>query len=207
MRSFVLLAILLLAVSVRAQAPEPPSPTAAKVDAIGFALIHPLFSADYMCSEHFEGQLNYPGDDLGADCIVTGGLSTDETSGFSKAYKTDGKTNEDWYGWREPVLAPITGTVARIHVNPVVNKPGEMGKPPASFVVFRHDDGMMVLVAHVADIAVKEGDKVTAGQPFAKVGNNGFSRSPHIHIGAWRDMTPLQIRFDLRAKGLLRKKA
>ncbi|MBK9162822.1 MAG: M23 family metallopeptidase [Acidobacteria bacterium] len=205
MRFFFLFAILLLAVSVSAQSPEPAAPPA-KSDAIGFALIHPLFNADYMCSEHFEGQLKYPGDDLGADCIVTGGLSADESSGFSKAYKTDGKTNEDWYGWKETVLAPINGTVARIHINPVVNKPGEMGKPPASFVVFKHDDGLMVLVAHVADVTVKEGDKVTAGQPFAKVGNNGFSRSPHIHIGAWREKTPLQIRFDLRAKGLLRKK-
>ncbi len=205
MRSSFRFAILLLAASAQAQALEPAAPPAPS-DAIGFALIHPLFNADYMCSEHYEGQLKYPGDDLGADCIVTGGLSADESSGFSKVYKTDGKTNEDWYGWKEPVLAPITGTLARIHINPIVNKPGEMGKPPASFVIFKHDDGLMVLVAHVADVTVKEGDKVTAGQPFAKVGNNGFSRSPHIHIGAWRVKTPLQIRFDLRAKGLLRKK-
>lgn len=206
MRSIILVALLSFAVSAVAQSPEPVSPPPAKLDAIGFALVHPLFDADYMCSEHFEGQLKYPGDDLGADCLVTGGLSADESSGFSKFYKSDGKTNEDWYGWNVPVLAPITGTVARIHINPSINKPGEMGKPPASFVVFKHDDGLMVLVAHVAEVAVKEGDKVTAGQPFAKVGNNGFSRSPHIHIGAWRDKTPLQIRFDLRAKGLLRKK-
>ncbi|MGE3465344.1 MAG: M23 family metallopeptidase, partial [Pyrinomonadaceae bacterium] len=173
---------------------------------IEYLMIHPIVKSYFMCGEHWEGQLKYQGDALGADCMVTGGLSADESSGFSKPYKTDGKTNEDWYGWMEPVLAPISGTVARVNINPVVNKPGELGKPPASFVVFKHDDGTMVLIAHVAEITVKEGDKVIAGQPFAKIGNNGFGRNPHVHIGAWRDKTPLQIRFDLRAAARLHNK-
>jgi murein DD-endopeptidase MepM/ murein hydrolase activator NlpD len=56
-----------------------------------------------------------------------------------------------------------------------------------------------VLVAHVTDVTVRVGDLVDAGAPVAKMGNNGFGRNPHIHVGAWRDETPLQIRFDLRA--------
>lgn len=167
--------------------------------------IHPLFKAHYSCSEHWEGQLQYPGDALGSDCIVYGGLPTDGKAGFVRAYRTDGLTNEDWYGWGETVLAPLDSTVMKIVINPVVNKPGQMGKPPASFVVFKHADGTMVMVAHVADVTLKEGETVTAGQPFAKVGNNGFSRAPHIHVGAWRGKSPLQIRFDLRALGKLHK--
>ena len=123
-----------------------------------------------------------------------------------RSFRTNGLTNEDWYGWQEPVLAPFAASVERININSVVNKPGELGKPPASFVIFKREDGTRVLIAHVADVTVKEGDRVTAGQPFAKVGNNGFSRSPHIHVGAWREKTPLQIQFDLRAAARLVKK-
>ncbi|WP_147302681.1 M23 family metallopeptidase [Thalassotalea euphylliae] len=35
-----------------------------------------------------------------------------------------------------------------------------------------------------------------AGESIAKVGNNGYSCNPHIHVGAWKDNLPLQIRFD-----------
>lgn len=174
--------------------------------AIGQAMIHPLFKVSYSCSEHWEGQLPYPGDALGSDCIVYGGLPADGRSGFVRAFRTDGLANEDWYGWGETVLAPFDSTVEKININPVVNKPGQLGKPPASFVVFKHADGTMVLLAHVADVLVKEGDTVKGGQPFARVGNNGYGRAPHIHVGAWRGKTPLQIRFDLRAMGKLNKK-
>ena len=187
--------------------PEPAANKPASTAPIEAVIIHPLFAANYACSEHWEGQLKYPGDSLGSDCMVFGGLAADGGSGFSKTYKTDGLTNEDWYGWGEAVLAPFDSVVEKIHINPVVNTPGKLGKPPASFVIFKHSDGTRVMLAHVADVSVKEGDPITAGKPFGKVGNNGFGRAPHIHVGAWREKTPLQIRFDLRAAGeLFRKK-
>lgn len=192
---------LLIATPYVAQDPAPI--TASAATPIGLVEIHPLFAADYGCSEHWEGQLNYPGDALGSDCFVYGGSLSRET-GFLRTFKTDGSTNQDWYGWGQPVLAPIDSVVAKININPVENKPGQIGKGASTFVVFKHADGTMVMVGHVSDISVKEGDGVTAGQPFAKVGNNGFSRAPHIHVGAWRGKTPLQIRFDLRALARLR---
>lgn len=203
MKMPICLAALILTISFAAPAQGPAKPVEKDAPAapIDLVTIHPLFSASYACSEHWEGQLKYPGDSLGSDCIVFGGLPADGKSGFSKAYKTDGSTNEDWYGWGEAVLAPFDAVVERVHINPVVNKPGSLGKPPASFVLFKHSDDTRVMVAHVAEVTVKLGDTVTAGQPFAKVGNNGFGRAPHIHVGAWRDKTPLQIRFDLRAAG------
>ena len=68
-------------------------------------------------------------------------------------------------------------------------------------IQFRNADGVIVVFAHVTEIAVKVGDTVKAGQVVAKVGNNGVARAPHIHIGAYReaDAVPLQIRWDLRA--------
>jgi hypothetical protein len=203
MKTPTLFAALILTLSFAAAAQEPAKPAekVAQTGPIESATIHPLFSASYACSEHWEGQLKYPGDSLGSDCIVFGGLPTDGQTGFVKAYKTDGMTNEDWYGWGEPVLAPFDSVVERVNINPVVNKPGSLGKPPASFVIFKHADGTRVMLGHVTDVTVKAGDPVIAGQPIAKVGNNGFGRAPHIHVGAWRDKTPLQIRFDLRAAG------
>ena len=201
---FPIVAAFFLAAAVTAQIPDPlPKPPNDKP--IEQAVIHPLFALDFGCSEHWEGQLPYPGDALGKDCFVYGGkISGDE--GFLRTFKTNGSTNEDWYGWGTEVLAPFDSTVVRINVNPVVNQPGKMGKGPATFVLFTHADGTNVMVGHVTDITVKEGDPVVAGQPFAKMGNNGFSRAPHIHVGAWREKTPLQIRFDLRAMGKLRNR-
>ena len=200
-----LLVLLLTSVMAGAQAPEPVGKEASTAP-IEQVTIHPLFKVHYSCSEHWEGQLPYPGDALGSDCIIFGGLPADGKSGFVRAFRTDGMTNEDWFGWGEAVLAPFDATVSKVNINAVVNKPGQLGKPPASYVIFKHADGTMVMVGHVAEVTVKEGDSVRAGQAFAKVGNNGYGRAPHIHVGAWRGKTPLQIRFDLRAMGKLQKK-
>ena len=187
------------------QFPPPKAPPPDPSVPIESVLLHPLFAADFVCSEHHEGQLPYLGDALGSDCMVMGGLGDDGTSGFMSPYRSDGKTNADWYGWQAPVLAPIAGTVDRVHVNPVLNTPGEMGRPPATLVLLTGADGTHVMLAHLADVTVKQGDTVKAGQPLGVVGNNGFARAPHIHIGAWRGTTPLQIRFDLRAMAALRE--
>ena len=204
MKRFILTFTLTLTTSLVVGA-QPSGSNSVTDSQIGHVMIHPLFAVDYGCSEHWEGQLPYPGDALGSDCFVYGGSLTDQT-GFLKTFKSDGSTNEDWYGWGETVLVPFDSVVAKINVNSVVNKPGQMGNGPATFVAFKQDDGTMVIIAHVTGVSVKEGDKVASGQPFAKVGNNGFSRAPHIHVGAWRNKTPLQIRFDLRALGRLRNK-
>ena len=76
---------------------------------------------------------------------------------------------------------------------------------PASMIALVRDDGVHFVLAHVTDIRVKVDDKVQGGQVIALVGNNGMSRHPHIHIGAWQGEQPLQIRFDLAAMGELLK--
>lgn len=71
----------------------------------------------------------------------------------------------------------------------------------------RTDDRIIIVPGHATDITLKRGDRVTAGQIIGKVGNNGMSRAPHIHVGAYRpsDNVPLQIRWDLRAMAALYK--
>jgi murein DD-endopeptidase MepM/ murein hydrolase activator NlpD len=166
-------------------------------------LLAPIYRDSFMCSEHAEGQIPYAGDALGSDCMIVGGVDGDR--GYSKPFRTAGQTNEDWYGFGADVLSPTDGEVAGVLAKNDVNTPGTLGKPPAAMVQIRRSDGVIVTLAHLGQIRVKRGDRVTTGQVLGVVGNNGYARAPHIHIGAWREATaePLQIRWDLHAMAAL----
>jgi hypothetical protein len=158
-------------------------------------LAHPLFLEPYSCSEHAAGELPYLGDDLGQDCMIEAYVEK-KGRAFMRAYATDGLANEDWYGWNKVVLSPCDCSVVSVEINPVTNVPGQTGKPPASSIELRTEDGIFVVLAHIQAPLVAKGDRLQSGQPVARVGNNGYSRVPHIHIGAWRDRDGLQIRWD-----------
>lgn len=161
----------------------------------GQFLAHPLFNMPYKCSEHAAGELPYLGDALGQDCVPEEFVQKNGRA-FMRAFKTDGLTNKDWYGWDQDVLSPCDCEIVSVHINPVTNQPGTMGEPPASSITLRARDGTSIVVAHIQSPLVKKGEKVKAGQKLATVGNNGMCRNPHIHIGAWRAEEPLQIRWD-----------
>ena len=163
-------------------------------DVIDAVVIHRVVGATFVGCEHAAGELEYIGDALGVDCMVIR-----HDGRWARTYDGDGTRNEDWFGWGEPLLAPFDGTVEAIRVNPVVNEPGRLGAPPASTIVFARRDGVHVIYAHVDDISVAVGDEVTAGQPVARIGNNGVAWNPHVHVGAWRGEEALQIRFDLHS--------
>ena len=116
-------------------------------------------------------------------------------------HANDGRENEDWFGWGADVLAPCDCVISEIEINETENKPGQLGKPPASWITFERNDGVFVSLVHIAKPRVSVGDIVAAGDVVASVGNNGYSRQPHIHIGAWKDDTPYQIRFDQTRMG------
>lgn len=133
--------------------------------------------------------------------VVVGRL----VDGWTRFHEGDGRRNEDWFGWRVPLLAPMESTVDAIRTNEVTNAPGEMGEPPASAITFLGDDGLRVVYAHVQEVRVSLGDRVRPGDVVALIGNNGMCRNPHVHVGAWRHEEPLQIRFDLSALGRARR--
>jgi hypothetical protein len=168
---------------------------AARGNGVRAVLAHPLFDGFFTCSEHFAGQFEALGDALGADCMAE---RLEEIDGrfFPRTYRGLGHENEDWYGWNQAVLAPCRGEVMRLHINPVTNRPGTAGRPPASSITVHCEDGTHFVYAHIQAPAVAVGDRVTAGQKLARVGNNGYGRVPHIHVGAWIGTTPLQIRWD-----------
>lgn len=49
-------------------------------------------------------------------------------------------------------------------------------------VIIQHDGGYFTLYAHADSIHVQDGEKVTAGQHIADVGNTGFSTGYHLHF-------------------------
>lgn len=170
------------------------------IDAV---VVHPPLNRDFTCSEHWEGQLEYIGDALGKDCIIQ---KFTKVSGLSwmRSYKGNGSKNEYWYGWHADVLAPFSGKIEDIYINPKINSPGTINKSRASGITFLRDDGVKVDYGHVTEVTVKIGERVNAGQIVAKVGNNGWAYHPHIHIGAWKNKKPLQIRFDLKTIGKIK---
>jgi hypothetical protein len=181
----------------------PPPRAAAVTGAIAQVTLSPVFDQSFACTEHPFGALPYAGDALGTDCLVIGGING--AAGYPRLYRTDGKTNADWYGWHADVLAPADGVVLGTLQKPDTNTPGTMGRPPAGTIRFLTDDGIVVVYGHATDFTVKPGDRVKAGQRIGRVGNNGMARAPHVHIGAYRasDLVPLQIRWDQRAMARL----
>ena len=201
-----------------------PTPTAAQLaapswdhlrsatDTIEAITIHPPVAASLQCSEHPLGAEDHVPDALGADCVVVrrdGGPNGNLLS----LYTGDGTRNEDWHSWREPLLAPFDAVVLGFQINPESTLPGVRGSDPSSAILFQQlVDGeptdVHVAYVHVREVTVSQGDTVRAGDPVARIGNNGSSFHPHVHVGAFRgemmseDAVPLQVRMDLGAMGV-----
>ena len=203
-------AILLVLSPARFLAPAEAQSAPAVIEAV---TIHPPVAARFQCSEHPLGAEDHVPDALAADCVVvrrTGGPN----GNLASLYTGDGTRNEDWHSWREPLLAPFDGVVIGIQINPESTVPGVRGSGRSSAIGFQQlVDGeatdVHVAYVHVREVTVSQGDTVRAGDPVARIGNNGSSFHPHVHVGAFRgdlmspDAVPLQVRMDLAALGRL----
>ena len=188
-----------------------PSATAAQSGTIEAITIHPPVAARFQCSEHPLSAEDYVPDALAADCVVVrrdGGPN----GNLASLYTGDGTRNEDWHSWREPLLAPFDGVVLGFQINPESTVPGVRGSGRSSAILFQQlVDGeptdVHVAYVHVREVTVSQGDTVRAGDPVARIGNNGSSFHPHVHVGAFRgemmseEAVPLQVRMDLAAMG------
>ena len=176
-------------------------PSSAIAESEGYALAHAPVDAAFSCTEHFAGQFDRVGDALGTDCLVTRLV---EVNGrlFSRTYVGDGFNNEYLVGCILSFLPPCDCVVVDVRINPITNEPGKVGKPPASSLTFRRNDGVHFLYAHIQDPIVRVGDRVAAGQAVAHIGNNGYGRVPHVHVAAWQGEGPLQIRWDQKSMKL-----
>ena len=165
-------------------------------------LIHPPIDArakalSLSIREHTYRPVLRVGDQLASDFT----LQRVGEDGIPRRYQpgTDGTENEDWYGWRAPVQAPFDATVTRVQAPDTTNAPGTMNRNAQPGLLFFEDGDVTVVYGHVRELRVDEGETVRAGEVVARVGNNANSRAPHVHVGAWRNDTPLQIQVDLYA--------
>ncbi len=99
---------------------------------------------------------------------------------------TDGSRNEDYPIYGAPVLAAAAGTVHVVIDGIEDNTPGRRNTyvAPGNLVIVQHGPEVFAWYAHLqpGSVAVKPGQKVTAGQRIGLVGNSGRSTEPHLHF-------------------------
>jgi hypothetical protein len=111
-------------------------------------------------------------------------------------FRGDGRRNEDWFGWQQPVRAAGDGVVAAVHDGqPDNDQPFSENRwtpkrisedemdASGNYVLIDHGAGEFSLTAHArqGSVKVRKGDRVKAGQVIAQVGNSGSSLMPHVH--------------------------
>lgn len=124
----------------------------------------------------------------GVDFMKTGGF------GDRSVAKGEGKALEDFYSWGQPVLSPVAGVVRKAHDGMPDNPIGTTDKDNAfgNYVVIEAGESQFVYLAHLqkGTVAVKDGEKVAAGQLLGKCGNSGNTAGPHIHMHVQSQLKP-----------------
>lgn len=101
------------------------------------------------------------------------------------SHQGEGKTNEDFYAFGLPLLAPGAGKVVAVVDTVADNVPGVMNRsqPLGNHVILDHGNGEFSFLCHFkkGTIAVKPGQKVKPGELLGQCGNSGNSSEPHLH--------------------------
>jgi murein DD-endopeptidase MepM/ murein hydrolase activator NlpD len=104
----------------------------------------------------------------------------------NKTYKTDGKTNEDYYAFGRGIFAPCNGEIVLAVDGIKDNVPGKLN--PAyllgNSVILRTENNEYIIFAHLKQysLMVKEGDRITQGELLGHCGNSGNSTEAHLHF-------------------------
>jgi urea transporter len=102
-----------------------------------------------------------------------------------KLCRGTGTSNEDYYSYGLPVLAPAPGTIVKVTNSIPDNTPtiGNWEQSWGNYLIIDHGNNEFSEISHFrqGSIVVKEGDKVTMGQLLGYCGNSGLSLAPHIH--------------------------
>lgn len=103
-----------------------------------------------------------------------------------KSYKTDGKTNEDYYAFGKELIAPCDGEIVLAVDGVDDNVPGELNPiyVPGNTVILKTINNEYLFFAHFKQnsIKVKQGQKVEKGEILGLSGNSGNSSEPHLHF-------------------------
>lgn len=103
-----------------------------------------------------------------------------------KSFKTDGKTNDDYYAFGKELISPCEAEVVLVVDGVKDNKPGELNPIyiPGNTVILKTENNEFLFFAHFKQnsIAVKEGQKIKQGELLGLCGNSGNSSEAHIHF-------------------------
>ncbi|AWB81009.1 endopeptidase [Corynebacterium yudongzhengii] len=94
------------------------------------------------------------------------------TSGFGPRWGTIHKGIDIANAIGTPILAIMDGTV--IDAGPASGY--------GNWIRIKHDDGSISIYGHMVSLNVSVGDRVSAGQNIAGMGNEGFSTGSHLHF-------------------------
>jgi hypothetical protein len=100
-------------------------------------------------------------------------------------FEGDATTNEQFYCFGQPVLAPADGRVVRV-VNTIGdNAPGKPSQDPqnGNMILIAHTDNEYSLLTNLKQnsVKLKHGDMVKQGDPVGECGNSGNSIAPRVH--------------------------
>ncbi|MEO6818841.1 MAG: peptidoglycan DD-metalloendopeptidase family protein [Ginsengibacter sp.] len=102
------------------------------------------------------------------------------------SYKTDGKTNDDYYAFGKELLAPCDGEVVLVVDGIKDNMPGTLNPMyvTGNTVIIKTANKEYLFFAHFKQhsIKVKQGQKVVTGELLGLCGNTGNSSEPHLHF-------------------------
>ncbi len=102
------------------------------------------------------------------------------------SFKTDGKTNEDYYAFGKDLIAPCDGEVVLVVDGVKDNIPGILNPiyVPGNSVIIKTKNNEFLVFAHFKQhsILVKQGQMIKQGQLLGLCGNSGNSSEPHLHF-------------------------
>ena len=101
-------------------------------------------------------------------------------------FKTDGKTNEDYYAFGKELIAPCDAEVVLVVDGVKDNVPGELNPiyVPGNTLILKTANDEYLFFAHFKQnsIVVKQGQKVMQGELLGLCGNSGNSSEAHLHF-------------------------
>ena len=102
------------------------------------------------------------------------------------SYKTNGKTNDDFFAFGKEIIAPCDGEVVLVVDGIKDNLPGKSNPvyAPGNSVIIKTENNEFLFFAHFKQhtIMVKQGQKIKKQQLIGLCGNSGNSSEPHLHF-------------------------
>lgn len=137
------------------------------------------FWGEWTVYQGYDGEYTHKGEWKSAlDFVIS-----DESS---KLYSGTPFSNESYYCYDKPVLAPADGIIVEVIDNVADNEPGKVNteKNWGNTIVLKHADHLYTQLSHLREgsFRKKKGEYVRKGDLLASCGNSGRSPESHLHF-------------------------